>query len=168
MTGRTRQMTETALILASDSPTATAAIGAAIGACLATGDAVCLSGGLGAGKTHLTQGIARGLGVADPVTSPTFTLVNEYHGRIPLAHFDFYRLEQAAELDDIGYDEYIDGAWAVVIEWADRFSARLPEPRLNIHIEISEAQRRILHLSGPTALIAAITARCGEGEGGGR
>lgn len=156
MTGRTPQDTHCRLTLQSDSPATTAAVGAAIGACLDVGETVCLVGDLGAGKTHLAQGIAGGLGVTGAVTSPTFNLVNEYQGRVPFAHFDFYRLEQAAELDDIGYEEYIDGDWVVVIEWADLFAERLPERRLTIRIEIGDGTRRILHLSGPADLIARI------------
>lgn len=147
-----------ALTIVSDSPAETHTIGQAIGAILAPGDVICLNGDLGAGKTHLAQGIAAGAGVAGPVTSPTFTLVNEYDGRLPLAHFDFYRLEHAAELDDIGFDEYLDGTRAVIIEWADRFPECLPDGRLDIRIDIGGDQRRILRLAGAGTLIQRVVA----------
>ncbi|MGE5560501.1 MAG: tRNA (adenosine(37)-N6)-threonylcarbamoyltransferase complex ATPase subunit type 1 TsaE [Chloroflexota bacterium] len=146
------------LTIISDAPATTNSIGQALGAALSAGDVVCLHGGLGAGKTHLAQGIASGAGVAEPVTSPTFTLVNEYAGRLPLAHFDFYRLEQASELDDIGFDEYLDGSRAVIIEWAGRFPARLPAQRLDIRIDIGGEQRRILHLTGSAGLLDRVRA----------
>lgn len=145
-----------ALTLISDGPEETRAIGRAIGAALVAGDVVCLNGDLGAGKTHLAQGIAAGAGINGPVTSPTFTLVSEYDGRLPLAHFDFYRLERADELDDIGFDEYLDGPRAVVIEWAERFPERLPERRLDIVISIGGDRRRILRVAGPCDLLRRV------------
>lgn len=87
------------------------------------GEVLALCGPLGAGKTHFTQGLARGLGI-DPsaVTSPTFTLVNEYFGgRLPLYHFDFYRLESESEVQAIGWEEYLDEPGVMVVEWADKF-----------------------------------------------
>ena len=92
------------------------------------GEVLALCGSLGAGKTHFTQGLARGLGI-DPgsVTSPTFTLVHEYAGgRLPLFHFDFYRLEAEQELLGVGWEEYLDEPGIVVAEWADKFSHLLP------------------------------------------
>lgn len=150
------------LTIISDSPAETRTIGQAIGAALAPGDVVCLNGDLGAGKTHLAQGIAAGAGATGPVTSPTFTLVNEYDGRLPLAHFDFYRLERADELDDIGFDEYLDGTRAVIIEWADRFPACLPDGRVDIRIDIGGDERRILHLSGDATLNGRVAASLGQ------
>ncbi len=94
---------------------------------LKAGDVVALSGDLGAGKTHFVKGIARGLGIAGDVTSPTFTLVHEYQGgRLPLYHFDFYRVENEEAARLLGLDEYIFGDGVTVIEWADRFPAVLP------------------------------------------
>lgn len=93
------------------------------------GEVLALCGSLGAGKTHFTQGLARGLGI-DPesVTSPTFALVNEYvGGRLPLYHFDFYRLESEHELIGVGWEEYLDEPGIVVAEWADKFPHLLPE-----------------------------------------
>ena len=103
------------------------AAGEALAAGLRAGDVVALSGGLGAGKTHFTKGLVRGLGGDDTVTSPTFTLVHEYpSGRLPVFHFDFYRMEREGEVTAIGWDEYLDAGGVCVVEWADRFPALLP------------------------------------------
>jgi len=100
------------------------------------GTVFALSGGLGAGKTAFSQGFAAGLGIEEPVSSPTFTLVNEYHqGRLPLYHFDVYRLEEADELEAIGFDEYVYGQGVTLIEWADRFPELLPPGTVWIRIE---------------------------------
>ncbi len=91
------------------------------------GDVLALCGDLGAGKTHFVKGLAAGLGSEIAVTSPTFTLIHEYAGgRLPLYHFDFYRLEEEDEALKIGLDEYLDGDGVCVIEWADKFPALLP------------------------------------------
>lgn len=94
---------------------------------LAGGDVVALCGRLGAGKTHFAKGLVAGLGSADEVTSPTFALVNEYRGgRVPVFHFDFYRLDTPEEVLRIDWDEYLDEDGVVVVEWADRFPDLLP------------------------------------------
>ena len=106
---------------------ATLGAGAELAATLRAGDVIALTGGLGAGKTHFTKGLVAGLGSGDDVTSPTFTLVHEYRGgRLPVFHFDFYRMETAAEVTGIGWDEYLEAGGICVIEWADRFPALLP------------------------------------------
>jgi tRNA threonylcarbamoyladenosine biosynthesis protein TsaE len=98
-------------------------------ATLRRGDILALCGDLGAGKTHFVKGLAAGLKTDAAVTSPTFTLIHEYlGGRLPLYHFDFYRLEEADEALKIGLDEYLDGDGVCVIEWADKFPALLPAP----------------------------------------
>ena len=105
----------------------TIALGHAIAATLRRGDVLALCGDLGAGKTHFVKGLAAGLGASASVTSPTFTLIHEYSdGRLPLYHFDFYRLEDDDEALKIGLDEYLDGDGACVLEWADKFPALLP------------------------------------------
>jgi tRNA threonylcarbamoyladenosine biosynthesis protein TsaE len=102
---------------------------------LKPGDVIALTGDLGAGKTTFTQFIAEGLGCADRVTSPTFTLIHEYGGgRLPLYHFDFYRLESLAELEALGYEEYFYGAGVTVVEWADKFPEALPAGCLRLRI----------------------------------
>ena len=109
-----------------DAP-ATIAAGTRLGAELGPGAVVALTGGLGAGKTHFTKGIVEALGGVEQVTSPTFSLVHEYRsGRLPVFHFDFYRMETAAEVLAIGWDEYTEAGGVCVVEWADRFPALLP------------------------------------------
>lgn len=97
----------------------TRSVGAAIASCLAPGAAVLLTGDLGSGKTTLAKGIAEGLGVTEPVVSPTFAIVREYEGRVPVAHVDVYRLERLQELHDLGFEEILDGNRVVIVEWAD-------------------------------------------------
>lgn len=93
---------------------------------LAQGDVLAFSGHLGSGKTTLIQGICQGLGVSEFVTSPTFTLINEYSGRLPVYHFDFYRLDSTAELTDLGVEEYLGGDGVCLIEWPELIEAWLP------------------------------------------
>jgi tRNA threonylcarbamoyladenosine biosynthesis protein TsaE len=97
----------------------TRAVGAAIGSCVGPGDVVVLSGDLGTGKTTIAQGIAAGLGVTEPVVSPTFAIVREYEGRVPVAHVDVYRLDHVQELNDLGFEEILDGTRVVLVEWGD-------------------------------------------------
>lgn len=116
----------------------TRALAAALGGLLASGDVLCLMGDLGAGKTTWTQGLALGLGLPpdEPVNSPTFTLVTEHSGgRVPLFHFDVYRLPDASGLYDLAFDEYLDASGVVVIEWADKIVDALPPERLDIAID---------------------------------
>jgi tRNA threonylcarbamoyladenosine biosynthesis protein TsaE len=120
-------------------------VGRVLGTMLEAGDLVCLFGDLGAGKTHFSYGVARGLQVQDQyITSPTFTFVNEYQGRIPLYHIDLYRLNDPSELEAIGFEEYIDSDGATMIEWAERAEEALPEEKLNVYIShVSENSREI-------------------------
>ena len=115
-----REPAGNALILRSRSAEQTRRLGALLGGVLAAGDVVLLSGALGAGKTAFTQGIAVGLGVRGAVNSPTFTLLKEYEGRLPLYHFDLYRIEDPDEVLALGFAEYFAGAGVSVIEWAER------------------------------------------------
>lgn len=112
----------------------TAGFGEITGSFLDSGDVVCLYGNLGAGKTKFAQGVARGLGIEDPVTSPTFTLINEYQGRLPLYHMDVFRLCSPLEMEDLGYEEYFYGSGVTLIEWADIVHQILPQDRLDITI----------------------------------
>jgi len=139
------------LKLISDSREQTVEIGRRIGTFLGGGDIVALIGELGSGKTSLTQGIARGLDVAEnvPVVSPTFTLVNEYPGRLPLVHLDVYRLSGPADLVDMGYEEYFYGGGAVVIEWAEKILDLLPETAIIIRMAYIDENTRELIIEGP-------------------
>ena len=112
--------------------------GIKLGKLLGPGDVVCLNGDLGAGKTTLTKSIGLGLGVEDYITSPTFSLINEYDGIYPLYHFDVYRLENTEELFDLGFDEYFYDRGVSIIEWADRIESFLPEERIVLDIENTE------------------------------
>lgn len=116
-------------------PEETAWVGEKLGSLLRPGDVVCLHGDLGAGKTRFAQGVARGLAIDGPVNSPTFTIINEYQGRLPLYHMDFYRLANALELEDLGYEEYFYGSGVTLIEWAERAAELLPNSRLDIFID---------------------------------
>ncbi|HEY3067020.1 MAG TPA: tRNA (adenosine(37)-N6)-threonylcarbamoyltransferase complex ATPase subunit type 1 TsaE [Methylomirabilota bacterium] len=113
---------------------ATAAAGADLARELRAGDVVALTGELGAGKTCFVQGVVRGLGAAVRATSPTFVLVNEYHGRLPVHHVDAYRTASLTELLDLGLDELLDGEGVTLVEWADKLLPLLP-PR-TIFVEI--------------------------------
>jgi tRNA threonylcarbamoyladenosine biosynthesis protein TsaE len=118
-----------------------------LGEILSGGAFIALMGSLGAGKTLLTKGIAGGLGVEDPgeVTSPTFVLVNEYRGRVPIYHIDLYRLESYAEVEAIGWDEWIGGPGVTVVEWAEKMEDDLPEERVEVHLQwVGEEKRRLL------------------------
>jgi len=109
---------------------------------LGSGDILTLSGDLGAGKTTFVKGLAKGLHIKRNVNSPTFTIIKEYDGRLPLYHMDVYRLENGNE--DLGYGEYFDGDGVTVIEWADKIANWLPEERLNLFIRrTSETGREI-------------------------
>lgn len=109
-------------------------IGEKLGRLLRRGNIVCLSGDLGAGKTAFTQGMAKGLEVSDYVTSPTYTIINEYEGRLSLYHFDVYRLNDVSEMYELGYEEYFFGDGVVVLEWADVVRDIIPKERLWITI----------------------------------
>lgn len=111
---------------------------------LEQGDILALEGELGSGKTQFVQGLARGLGVPENryVRSPSFILLNEYRGRLPLYHFDFYRLHHFSDLDTIGMEEYFDGDGITVVEWADKFPAALPSRTMHIKFEIVDEEHR--------------------------
>ncbi|MCH7813365.1 MAG: tRNA (adenosine(37)-N6)-threonylcarbamoyltransferase complex ATPase subunit type 1 TsaE [Planctomycetes bacterium] len=137
-----------------DSPEATRALGRRLGEALRGGEVIALIGALGAGKTQLVKGIAAGNGGTDPslVTSPTFTLVNEYTGRVYLYHLDAYRLSSGAELAALGLDEMMRDDAAVVIEWADRALGALPRDRLTIRLEATGAESRRLTFESATSV----------------
>ena len=115
--------------LLTHSPEETEQIGMQLGNRLRPGDVVAFYGGLGAGKTAFTRGVARGLGIAGPVASPTYTLVNEYlSGRLPLFHFDLYRLSSEDELFDIGWEDYLDREGVCCVEWSEHAESGRRDP----------------------------------------
>lgn len=119
-------------------------LGEKLGRLLTKGDLVALKGDLGAGKTAFARGITRGVGSEDFVTSPTFTIINEYNGDVPVAHIDVYRLSDAGELEEIGFRDYLK-EYVVIIEWADLVIDILPEEILWVELEtIGEQERRII------------------------
>lgn len=122
------------------SPEETLTVGEAMGRTLPPGSVVALSGELGAGKTVLTKGIARGLGVQEEPVSPTFVLMSAYEGRLPLYHFDLYRLSGGGDLEDIGYEEYFYGGGVTVVEWAERAGDIFPPHTIFVEIEMPRAE----------------------------
>ena len=110
-------------------------LGEKLAKCLSPGDIVAYLGDLGAGKTAFTRGLARGLGCTGRVTSPTFTIVNEYEGRMPLFHFDMYRLPDEDALFDIGWEDYLDRGGVCAVEWSENVSDALPEDTVFVTIE---------------------------------
>lgn len=137
----------------SHSEAETESAGERLGASLAPGAVVAYRGGLGMGKTAFTRGLARGLGCTGRVTSPTFTIVNEYEGRIPLFHFDMYRLPDSDALFDIGWDDYLDRGGVCAVEWSELVDDALPED--TIYVTISRHPEhdswRIIELEGGEA-----------------
>ena len=116
----------------------TEAIGEELAQKLRGGDVLAFTGSLGMGKTAFTRGLARGLGCRGRVTSPTFTIVNEYEGRTPLFHFDMYRLGSSDELFDIGWDEYLARSGVCAGEWSERVSDALPEDTIFVDIALTD------------------------------
>jgi len=132
------------LKLVSGSPEQTQRLGKRLGERAEPGDVFLLTGNLGSGKTCLTQGIAWGLGVKEYAFSPSFVIIREYHGRLPLYHIDFYRLERVEEIVDLGLDEYLYGQGVCVVEWAEKGMAVLPQEHLLINLDyLSETARSI-------------------------
>lgn len=122
--------------------------GLALAKQLKSGSIVALIGDLGTGKTTLTKAIAEGLGVKEMITSPTFSIVHEYHdGRLPLYHFDVYRIGEIEEMYELGYEEYFYGEGICIVEWADLIWELMPEESVTIRIEYGESENeRIYHV----------------------
>jgi tRNA threonylcarbamoyladenosine biosynthesis protein TsaE len=160
MTGRYR-----AVIVKTRGPDETRAVGAAIGRSLAPGMAVSLEGPLGSGKTVLAQGICTGLGVEDPVTSPTYTLRHDHVGRDerPVIHLDCFRLAGAAELEELAIDECLDEGAVLLVEWGERALAALPLATIRIRLETTNGSERQLVLHLPPGVELQVGA---EGEEG--
>ena len=129
----------------SNSPEETEALGEVLGKTLSSGTVIAFTGDLGAGKTAFVRGLARGLGIAARVTSPTFTIVNEYEGgRLPLFHFDMYRLTSAQELFDIGWDDFLERGGVCAVEWSENVAEALENClRIDIRRGETETQRQL-------------------------
>jgi tRNA threonylcarbamoyladenosine biosynthesis protein TsaE len=142
------------------SPRHTDRLGRAIGSVLEGGESLALSGALGAGKTALVRGIAAGLG-APPggVSSPTFVLLHEYRGRLPLAHIDLYRLNSPQRAESIGVDDYLSGKTVVAVEWADKAPGLLPDDRLEIELRHRTVESRSIEFRATGPVSAALLAR---------
>lgn len=130
----------------SDSPHTTIEIGRILGQMLGPGSVVCLEGNLGAGKTQFAKGVALGLGVSDHVTSPTFTIINEYEGRLPFYHVDAYRLGDPDEAYELGLEEYLFGTGVTLVEWPERVSFLLPDEYLTVAIHPAESDENAREL----------------------
>ena len=132
------------MIILTNSPVETEAVGVALGAIIPAGTILAYKGDLGAGKTAFTRGLARGLGCTDLVTSPTYTIVNEYlSGRLPLFHFDMYRLASSDDLWDIGWEDYLDRNGVCAVEWSENVDDAM-ENAISVTIEkLGEDARRI-------------------------
>jgi tRNA threonylcarbamoyladenosine biosynthesis protein TsaE len=156
------------LVIVTRSPGETGRLGRALGGALTAGGFVALTGELGSGKTVLAQGIAEGLGFRGVASSPTFVIVNEYEGRLPVYHVDLYRVSDPASLEDLGYREIFYGDGVAVVEWADRVPSLLPADRLDAALEIAGADARSVTLTATGPVHAAALAGAVERFGGER
>jgi tRNA threonylcarbamoyladenosine biosynthesis protein TsaE len=140
------------VVFNTDNPKETKCLGKKIGKLLKAGNVVALVGNLGAGKTVIANGLCEGLGVKeDYITSPTYTIINQYDGRIPVYHIDLYRLKDSSELYNLGWDEYIYGHGVCMIEWADRAAEMLSEEYLMINMEVTGRNKRKITLQAKGA-----------------
>lgn len=131
------------------SPSETEALGEKIATVLKPGDVIALCGGMGAGKTALTRGIARGLGVSEGVSSPTFALVHEYRGRLPIYHFDMYRVETWDDLYSTGFFDYLESGGVLIVEWSENIENAIPENAAHIRLEQgAEENERTISIEG--------------------
>ena len=136
--------------ITTNSPAETEAVGASLAATLEPGSVIAFTGDLGAGKTAFTRGLAKGLGIEERVTSPTFTIVNEYEGgRLPLFHFDMYRLGSADELFDIGWEDYLARGGVCAVEWSENIADALEEDTICVDIRRGEHDgQRVITITG--------------------
>lgn len=135
-------------VIRTESPAETQTLGEKLGNTLKPGDVIALIGDLGTGKTCITQGIARGVGIASDeiVSSPSYILINEYKGKIPIYHIDLYRLENVAEIADLGLGEYIESDGICIIEWAERMAEGLPNTCIRIYITWEDENTRSIKI----------------------
>lgn len=133
--------------LLSRAPDETRKSAAALAELLVPGDVVSLAGELGAGKTAFVQGAARAMGVQEPVVSPTFVLVREYRGEVPIYHVDVYRLDRLQEVHDLGFEDFLDPGGVVFVEWGDAIEALLPDSHLRVELTSDDDETRRLRIS---------------------
>jgi len=154
------------VVISSKSASETIRIGKNIGSFLQPGDVVALVGELGVGKTQLVKGLAEGVGVGKPtyISSPSFTLINEYLGRVPFYHIDLFRLEQEKEIEELGLEDYFQAGGITAIEWADKIAPLLPEGILWIDIHYTGENTRSLEINGKGKHFEALVnqVRCSE------
>lgn len=132
----------------SRSPEETVRLGERLAGFLSAGSVVLFDGGLGAGKTTLTKGLARGLGVEETITSPTYTIISEYRGRLALFHIDLYRIEEPQEFENLGLRDILAGGGVCVVEWSGRLPGDYTRDALNISIECGKDGERVIEISG--------------------
>ena len=138
------------MTIVTHTPAETETAGERLAAILRPGDVVALTGDLAAGKTRFTAGLARGLGLADPVTSPTFAIAHEYReGRVPLFHFDMYRLSSSEELYDIGWEDYLASGGVCAVEWSENVADAMPENAFFVDIRILDDTTRRITIRTP-------------------
>ena len=142
--------------LASSSPLETMELGRRIGSILPAGTVISLEGGLGVGKTLLTKGICAGLGVEDEVVSPSFILVEEYEGELPVMHFDLYRLELVQEALDIGILDAMDGGNVVIVEWGDKLPDGMLRADIHIRLKITGGEERDVSIEAMASFLEAL------------
>lgn len=132
-----------------NSPEETIALGEQIGKRLKGGELIAYSGGLGSGKTTITRGISKGMGLGDEVTSPTFALVNEYRGnKLSLIHFDMYRINSAIDLETTGFYDYMDDDSVLAVEWSENIEEELPEDSIRVDIRRTDDEKRTITIDG--------------------
>lgn len=155
-----------ALQMTTTAAEATQAVGAALGTLVDPGDVILLSGDLGAGKTQFVKGLARGLGVSEPVTSPTFNIMLVHVGRVPLYHVDLYRLERPEQLEDVDYAGTVEAGGVTAVEWGDRFEEARASGTLSISIGIIGDEERLISVDALGArgeeLLAAWADACAD------
>ncbi|MGD0626479.1 MAG: tRNA (adenosine(37)-N6)-threonylcarbamoyltransferase complex ATPase subunit type 1 TsaE [Thermodesulfobacteriota bacterium] len=147
MVGRERE--EGIWEVRTEGPDQTLCLGRVFGGMLAEGSMVALMGNLGSGKTVLAKGIAQGLGVEDEreITSPSFVLVNEYQGRLPVHHVDLFRLQDPGQVEDLGWAEFIFGPGVTLVEWAEKVPSLLPDERVEVHLQwLNPGERRLVFI----------------------
>ncbi len=152
----------TRTVLSTDSPSGTLALGEAIGSLVPAGTVISLEGGLGAGKTLLAKGICSGLGVDDEVLSPSFILVEEYAGDLPVLHFDLYRLEKLGDVERLGLYEAIDGRNVVIVEWGDRLPREAFDCDIRISMKVTGSEGRKIAVEAPGPFIDALSREVGQ------